>query len=53
MARNTLAVGEKRFITAIHERSGVVFAFQLGVRSGDTSNANTTGFANVGGIVGV
>jgi N-acetylmuramoyl-L-alanine amidase len=51
VARNTLMIGEERFITRIHTQNGVNFAFQLGVKPGDTSAKNTTGFANAGGIL--
>jgi N-acetylmuramoyl-L-alanine amidase len=51
VARSTAMVGAERFITKIHLQSGVNFAYQLGVKPGDTSAKNTTGFANAGGIL--
>ena len=44
----TAAIGQKRYITQIYK--GAAYPYRVGVKKGDTSTANTTGFANAAGI---
>lgn len=48
-ASNKKAVGEARYITKIFD--GANYPYMLGVKAGDISSGNTTGFAGAGGIV--
>lgn len=50
VAVNKKAVGETRYITKVFTDKAVNFPYMLGVKAGDLSSANTTGFARVEGI---
>ena len=49
-ATASAVIGQTRFITNIFTDKTVEFHFQLGVKAGDKSSANTTGFARSTGI---
>ncbi|MCL2636978.1 MAG: N-acetylmuramoyl-L-alanine amidase [Oscillospiraceae bacterium] len=50
VARSTAMIGAERFITEIRTEKGVNFALRLGMKQGDKSTANTTGFAKARGV---
>ncbi|MCL2077493.1 MAG: N-acetylmuramoyl-L-alanine amidase [Oscillospiraceae bacterium] len=47
------AVGGVRYITRVFTDSTALFPYQIGVKAGDVSSINTTGFAKASGLVKV